>query len=161
MCIPQRLKFRRQGSCFLATDNSEERHLYSFTLSTINEAQNLAFHYSGFQNSKNRGVGKLGFNFLLLKRRDFIVLSTQLFLWTSPSHMETYLGWGAGAVPSTLEDGYTRVRAEINQSKTTSVRILSLALVISCLHFKGCVIFNLIISHLKRVSFSLLKNHWD
>lgn len=110
---------------------------------------------------QNRGVGKLGFNFLLLKRRDFIVLSIQLFLWTSPSHMETYLGWGPGAVPSTLEEGYTRVRAEINQSKTTSVRILSLALVISCLHFKGCVIFNLIISHLKRVSFSLLKNHWD
>lgn len=44
---------------------------------------------------------------------------------------------------------------EINQSKTTSVRILSLALVISCLHFRGYVIFNLIIFHLQRVSFSL------
>lgn len=49
----------------------------------------------------------------------------------------------------------TRVSREINQSKTTSVRILSLALVISCLHFRGYVIFNLIIFHLQRVSFSL------
>ena len=78
-----------------------------------------------------------------------------MFLCTSPSHMETYLGCSQGAMLSMMEDGYTREQAKINQSKTTSVRILSLALVISCLHFRRCVIFNLIVSHLQREGFSL------
>lgn len=50
--------------------SSEERYLYSFTLGTINKAQNLAFHYSGFQISKTEG-GKLGFNFLPHKGKGF------------------------------------------------------------------------------------------
>lgn len=53
-----------------STDHSEEKHLYFFPLNIINEAQNLAFHYSGLQDSKTE-VGKLGFNFPLLKRKGF------------------------------------------------------------------------------------------
>ena len=83
------------------------------------------------------------------------MLLTALLLYASPSHMETYLGCSQGATLSTMVDGYTREQAKINQSKTTSVRILSLALVISCLYFRHCVIFNLILSHLQREGFSL------
>lgn len=49
--------------------NLEERYLYSFTLSTINEPR----IYTGSQNSKTE-VGKLEYNFLLLKRKRFYCL---------------------------------------------------------------------------------------